>query len=87
MPDNILTFPGASPDHENTTDGARTYERRTAKNMHTVLFRSRSSILESDEADLVRDVALDIAKAERKLRKIPCRRGSRTRFGGRPSGS
>jgi hypothetical protein len=39
-------------------------------NMHTFLFRSRELILESDEADLVRDVCLDVEKAQTKLRQI-----------------
>jgi hypothetical protein len=35
--------------------------------MQTFLFRSRELIVESDEADLVRDVSLDIDKAQTKL--------------------
>jgi hypothetical protein len=35
--------------------------------MHTYLFRSREAILEADEAELVRDVSLDIDKATKKL--------------------
>ena len=35
--------------------------------MRTFLFRSRDLIVESDEADLVRDVSLDIDKAQTKL--------------------
>jgi hypothetical protein len=38
--------------------------------MHTFLFRSRDLILESDEADLVRDVCLELDKAEKKLKAI-----------------
>jgi len=38
--------------------------------MHTFLFRSYDLILESDEADLIRDVCLDIHKAEVKLKKV-----------------
>ena len=34
------------------------------------MFRSRELILESDEADLVRDVCLDIDRAEGKLKRI-----------------
>jgi hypothetical protein len=41
--------------------------------MRTVLFRSREMILESEEADLVRDVRFDIDKAQRKLEKIRAR--------------
>ncbi len=38
--------------------------------MHTFLFRSYDLIVESDEADLIRDVCLDIHKAEVKLNKV-----------------
>lgn len=38
--------------------------------MQTVVFRSLKLILESDEADLVRDIGFDIDKAKRKLDKI-----------------
>ena len=71
--DNIVTFPGSSAN--------RAAKRRLApsggsasaiepKNMHTFLFRSRDLILESDEADLVRDVCFDINKAQTKLKAI-----------------
>jgi hypothetical protein len=38
--------------------------------MHTFVFRSYDLIVASDEADLVRDVCLDIHKAEVQLKKI-----------------
>ena len=38
--------------------------------MHTFLFRSYDLIVESDEADLVRDVCFDIDKAQTKLKAI-----------------
>jgi len=38
--------------------------------MQTFLFRSRELIVESDEADLLRDVSLDIDKAQTKLEAI-----------------
>ena len=38
--------------------------------MHTFLFRSRVLILESDEADLVRDVCLNVDRAQTKLKAI-----------------
>jgi hypothetical protein len=44
--------------------------RRSKSSMHTLVFRSRDLILESDEADLIRDVCLDIHKAEVKLKKV-----------------
>jgi hypothetical protein len=39
-------------------------------NMRTCLFRSYDVILKSDEADLVRDVCLDLDKAEKKLKAL-----------------
>jgi hypothetical protein len=41
--------------------------------MHTLLFRSRESILQSDEPDLVRDVCFDIDRARGKLERIRAR--------------
>ena len=38
--------------------------------MHTFVFRSRKLIVEADEADLVRDVGLDLDKAQTKLKAI-----------------
>jgi hypothetical protein len=38
--------------------------------MHTLLFRSRELILESDEVDLVRDVRVNISRAHTKLRRM-----------------
>jgi hypothetical protein len=38
--------------------------------MHMFLFRSYDLIVKSDEADLIRDVCLDIHKAEVKLKKV-----------------
>jgi|SRR5882724_5107611 len=49
----------------------RSRERvRNDRTWHTFLFRSRDLILESDEADLVRDVCFDIDKAQTKLKAI-----------------
>jgi hypothetical protein len=83
--DNIVTFPGSS-ERERTVHARKprkskdsTSEERAVKadvrgpNMRSVLFRSREMILESDEADLVRDVRFDIDKAQRKLEKIRAR--------------
>jgi hypothetical protein len=42
-------------------------------NMRTCLFRSYDVILKSDEADLVRDVCLDLDKAEKKLKALRLR--------------
>jgi hypothetical protein len=38
--------------------------------MHTFLFRSYNLIVESGEADLIRDVCLDLEKAQKKLKTI-----------------
>jgi hypothetical protein len=72
---NVVTFPGNRP-----SGGAYQYRRttrkpyrRSEKSMHTVVFRSRESILQSDEAELVRDVRFDLDKAQRKLEKIRAR--------------
>jgi len=44
--------------------------RRGGRNMHTFVFRRYSLIVESAEADLVRDVCLDVDKAQTKLTAI-----------------
>lgn len=44
--------------------------RPTRRNMQTFVFRSYDLIVESAEADLVRDVRLDVNKAQTKLRRI-----------------
>jgi hypothetical protein len=41
--------------------------------LQRLLFRSRESILQSDEPDLVRDVCLDIDRAQGKLKRICAR--------------
>ena len=70
---SILTFPGSSPKRRETTAGAQpNYEegRKERNTMHSFLYRSYDLIVESDDADLIRDVGLDIHKAEVKLKKI-----------------
>jgi hypothetical protein len=67
MDSNIVTFPGFSP--EQAPKKAR-WRPRVRKNMQTFLFRSYDLIVESDEADLVRDVCFDIDKAQTKLKAI-----------------
>jgi cell division FtsZ-interacting protein ZapD len=82
MSNNVLTFPGSSPKRGKAIEIAsdpdedvgwgsvsRPYTRR-GPNMHTFLFRSRELILESDEADLVRDVCRNIDRAQTKLRQL-----------------
>jgi hypothetical protein len=81
MSDNVITFPepaglfpkrrtipvtSSEPEQEEANDGCW----RVRPNMHTFLFRSRDLILESDEADLVRDVCLNVHRAETKLKRI-----------------
>jgi hypothetical protein len=80
--DNIVTFPSSSerervvPSRKPRKSKDGTPEERAVKadvpgpNMHTLLFRSRDLILQSDEADLVRDVCFDIDKAQTKLKAI-----------------
>ena len=79
MFNNIVQFPGNtqkkksnSPDQYCSSSG-RPYGVRGEKNMHTLLFRSRDSILQSDEPDLVRDVCFDIDRAQGKLERIRAR--------------
>ena len=48
--------------------------------MQTFLFRSCELIVESDEADLVRDVSLDIDKAQTKLEAYRSRQPPRCSF-------
>jgi hypothetical protein len=71
---NIVTFPGnrksVSPA---LSSSGRPYRLRGEKNRFTLLFRSRESILQADEADLVRDVCFDIDRAKGKLEKIRAR--------------
>ena len=71
MSDNIVTFPGSSPNRRKTTSRTERQKRVPGgPNMQTFLFRSRELILESDEADLVRDVSLNVDKAQTKLMAI-----------------
>jgi hypothetical protein len=52
-------------------DRARARERASGgPNMHTFVFRSYGLIVGSSEADLVRDVRLDVDKAQTKLKCI-----------------
>src|SRR6266404_6480787 len=69
----VIDFPNAS--HRRGVSRHRAaYRSRTGacngRNMHTYLFRSLNVILESDDADLVQDVCLDLDKAEKKLKAI-----------------
>ena len=58
----VIDFPNASPRR-------RPYNRR-GPNMQTLVFRSSHLIVESDEADLVRDVCFAVDRAQTKLKRI-----------------
>lgn len=85
MSNNVIAFRG-----KNTRDSQRSisstgrpYSVRGEKNMHTLLFRTRESILESDEHDLVRDVCFDIGRAQGKLKETPSAHREPARIHGR----
>src|ERR1700704_3518715 len=59
---SVIEFPNAGPRR-------RPYSRRRP-NMQTFLFRSRRLILEANDADLFRDVCLDLDKATTKLEPL-----------------
>jgi hypothetical protein len=63
---SVIEFPNAGPRRR----ALRRARAQNGQNMHTFLFRSYDLIVESDEADLIRDVCLDIHKAEVKLKKV-----------------
>ena len=61
---NVLAFPGQG------RRGRPSRGRKTGANIRTLCFRSYDLIVESDEAELHRDVCRDTRKAEVKLRKV-----------------
>jgi hypothetical protein len=75
MSDNVIAFRGnkTSDTQRSISSTGRPYRVRGEKNKHTLLFRSRETILQSDEADLVRDVCFDIDRAQGKLERIRAR--------------
>ena len=78
MDNNIVTFPGFSPKRGTTNPSKKGHwwspeNARKRANMHTLLFRSSHLIVESDEADLVRDVRFSLDRAEAKLERIQAR--------------
>jgi hypothetical protein len=74
MSDNVVAFPANKTSYSPLiSSSGRPYRVRGEKNMHTLLFRSRESILQSDEPDLVRDVCFDIDRARGKLERIRAR--------------
>jgi len=86
MSDNVITFPEpaglfpkrrtipvtSKPEKEEPKKGYwRSRENvRNGPSMHTFLFRSYDLIVQSDKADLVRDVCFDIDKAQTKLKAV-----------------
>src|SRR5450432_2588456 len=67
MPDNVIAFP----------DPARRFPKRRSRenvlngpNMQTLLFRSYDLIVQSDDADLIRDVGFNIDRAQTKLNAV-----------------
>jgi hypothetical protein len=75
MTDNIVKFRGRSAEPRTYTsigeEGEASLGRTRVRNertMHTFLFRSYHTIVESDEADLVRDVCFGVDKAQTKLK-------------------
>ena len=63
---SVIAFPNARS-RRRPLPRAHAQDRR---NMHTFVFRSYNFIVDSDEADLVRDVSFDVDKAETKLKAI-----------------
>ena len=74
MSDNVITFPepaGLFPKRRTIPVTSESRENvRNGPSMHTFLFRSYDLIVQSDEADLVRDVCFDIDKAQTKLKAV-----------------
>jgi hypothetical protein len=67
----VIEFPGLSPKRASQRNRKlRRARTQNGKNMQTLLFRSSRLIVESDEADLVRDVCFAIDRAETKLKRI-----------------
>jgi hypothetical protein len=75
MSNNIFAFPGnkTSDRPRSISSSGRPHRIRGEKNRYTLLFRSRDSILQSDEADLVEDVCFDVDRAKGKLERIRAR--------------
>ena len=85
----IITFSGRASRPNRNADDGQPIRRRTARksgpdrkaptyrqsglNMRTAAFRNREAIVEATEADLVRDVSLEIDKAQFRLKKLQAR--------------
>jgi hypothetical protein len=63
---SIIEFPNASERRR----ALRQASAQDRKNMQTYLFRSYHLILESEEADLVQDVRLNVDRAQTKLTRL-----------------
>jgi hypothetical protein len=63
---SVIEFPNVGPRHR----ALRRARAQNGQNMHTFLFRSYDLIVESEEADLVRDVCCNIDRAQSKLRRV-----------------
>jgi hypothetical protein len=61
--ENVVRFPYSVSRHASR-------QTRVRKNMQTFVFRSYDLIVESDEADLVRDVCFAVDRAQTKLERI-----------------
>jgi hypothetical protein len=82
MSNNVITFPEKDSlfpkrgravtlaDGLEKVDWRSRKRVRNERTMHTFLFRSYNLIVESDEADLVRDVCFNMDRAQSKLRRI-----------------
>ena len=74
MIDNVITFPEQAGLPKRRTIPVNSKQSRenlrNGPNMQRLLFRSSDLIVESDEADLVRDVCFDIDRAQTKLKRI-----------------
>ena len=70
----IIAFPGPGSKRQKAIIVNRQPKKQTSHpnglNMRTALFRSREAVVESDDDALVRDVCLDIDKAQEKLMAI-----------------
>jgi hypothetical protein len=79
MESNVITFPEPAglfpkrrtiPVTSEPEEEEASWQPRVRKNMQTLVFRSSHLIVESDEADLVRDVRCAIDRAQTKLKRI-----------------
>jgi hypothetical protein len=62
--ENVIDFPNASRRSRDP------FSSRRGPNMQRLVFRSYNAIVESDDADLVRDVRCDLDRAQSKLRRL-----------------